>query len=430
MSTPIQSVTKGDLRRSIGRNIGAVVLGAATSTTDTSSLIDALNLARFTGDDAINGYRVIIYDAAGTIVDGEQSWVSDYAATTYDATCAPVFTASITAGDKYELWISPFIPADVDDAIKQAMQAVAGRCLQFKSNENCATEPDTYKYDWLTDFKGVYCVEYVSNEETYKVLHTCDTVWSELVDADVTVSVNTTIQREGTGCLKLVVAAGCGAGDKLATTTVTSCSLAAYDAVEIWFKSSVALNAGDLQLLLDDTALCASPLESINIPALVADKWTRVTIPLANPVSDEAIISMGLKMVVDKGAFTLYTDYIRAVDTKSRVWTELNPEQWSIIKGSTPYLYLTQNGQNVVGDNTIVRVSGYRLPTVLAADSDVTEIDPDYIIKEATGRLFMSQSSKLDIQDRLRVSTQWLSLAAARKTGIGTQIMGNVRWTN
>jgi hypothetical protein len=80
----------------------------------------------------------------------------------------------------------------------------------------------------------------------------------------------------------------------------------------MWIKSSVNLNAGDLQLLLDDTAQCPSPLETLNIPAVPANNWQYVTMTLSNPSSCTAIISIGIKMVVDKGAFTLRVDDIKA----------------------------------------------------------------------------------------------------------------------
>lgn len=144
-------------------------------------------------------------------------------------------------------------------------------------------------------------------------LHACDVVWDELVDGDVTASADTTVYKEGTASLKLVVADACAAGDKLATDNITSANLSTYHAITAWIRSTTALNASDIQILLDDTASCASPLESLNLPAITANTWTKVKLALATPASDTAIISVGVKMVVDKGAFTLYVDDIKAV---------------------------------------------------------------------------------------------------------------------
>jgi hypothetical protein len=159
----------------------------------------------------------------------------------------------------------------------------------------------------------------IANESTFKsppeaALHTCEAAWDELVDADVTASADAVDFKVGTKSCKLAVADGCGAGDILATDAIAvAVSLAAVTHVGAWVKSSVALDAGDLQLLLDNTASCASPLETLDIPALVANTWTRVNLALVAPASDTAIVSIGVKMAVDSGAFNFWIDDIRGI---------------------------------------------------------------------------------------------------------------------
>lgn len=87
-------------------------------------------------------------------------------------------------------------------------------------------------------------------------------------------------------------------------------SFAGKTTIGFWIKSDITIAANDLQLRLDDTAAIASPLESLNIPALIANQWTKLYLPLANPHLDTAIISVGLYQVVDKGAFNLWIDDI------------------------------------------------------------------------------------------------------------------------
>lgn len=142
------------------------------------------------------------------------------------------------------------------------------------------------------------------------VLEDCEDAWNELVDGDVTASLDTVDFQVGSGSAKFICAAGLGAGDIIATEAISSTDLFGQTHVSLWIKSSVATSAGDLQLLLDDTSSCASPLESIDIPALVAGVWTRVHLALANPGLDENIISVGLKYVVDIGAVTINIDDI------------------------------------------------------------------------------------------------------------------------
>jgi hypothetical protein len=146
------------------------------------------------------------------------------------------------------------------------------------------------------------------------LLDNCDVVWDELIDGDVTATADTTDYFKGKASLKLVVAAGCAAGDILATEDITSTDLSSYEAITLYVKSSVSLAAGDIQILLDDTAQCASPVKSLDLPIISADTWTAVKLDIEGASGLTAVISIGVKMVVDKGAFTLRLDEIRALN--------------------------------------------------------------------------------------------------------------------
>lgn len=143
------------------------------------------------------------------------------------------------------------------------------------------------------------------------VIENCEDAWDELVDGDVTSTADTSDYKVGSASAKLVVGDACGAGDILATEAISSTNLSSKLYIQFWLKSSVALDAGDLQILLDDTAQCASPIKSLDIPALDADTWSPVIIALGDPSGLTAIISIGLKMVTDKGAFTVRIDDVR-----------------------------------------------------------------------------------------------------------------------
>ena len=175
MANRFQDLSRGSIRRSIGQNLGIVKLGAATSTTDTSSLIDSKNLIG--PDDEFNGQEVLIYDAAGSIEDGENSVVSDFAGATWDATCAPVFTASITALDKYEMWKRPWRIADINEAINQAINEATGKVYPVKEICSIFTEQDKYLYDILSGFTHLTKVEYVESE-TAVTVDKCEVAWT------------------------------------------------------------------------------------------------------------------------------------------------------------------------------------------------------------------------------------------------------------
>lgn len=399
----IQSQTRGEIRRSIGKVLDLVIDGIVTSTGNTTTLIDISNLTG--GDDEHNGKQVIIYDATGSITDGQTRLVTDYVGSTQTCTTT-AFSANITAGDKYEMWKAPFRANDINDLINQVLMQMTQRCPQIYANESMVTESGKVHYAIPSTFVSLSRFEYVYSIGTDLVIQNCDEVWSELVDTDVTASADTAYKKEGSASLKLVVAAGCAAGDILATMDITSLDLSGCDQVAIWIYSSVALDAGDIQLLLDNSAQCASPVESLDIPATTANTWTRHVISLVNPYNDSAIISVGLKMVVDKGAFTLRADDIRGWDSGTKVFYTLPKSYWRIVRGTTNYIQITEGALEEIGTNKQLRLTGYKNLTLPDSDDDEVEIEPGWLVERVTAELLLnhSKSSALDIDDRKAIA--------------------------
>ena len=178
--------------------------------------------------------------------------------------------------------------------------------------DTIAYEAD-YKAKLITSwtFSGDLSIFEVSiiDTATLQIVEDCEDAWDELVDGDVTSTADADC-KVGTKSAKLAVAAGAGAGDILATEVVGSMNLSTYEHINLWIKSSVALDAGDMQLLLDDNAQCASPIKLLDIPALSAATWTLIRLDLGDASGLTAVISVGIKQVVDKGAFDLYLDHL------------------------------------------------------------------------------------------------------------------------
>ena len=227
----------------------------------------------------------------------------------------------------------------------------------------------------------------------------------------------------------MVVASGAGAGEVLAYNAISSKDLSGSDKLEISIYSTIALTAGQLQVRLDDTALGASVVEALDIPATSKNTWTRHIITLANPLSDTAIIHVEMYQVSDVGAFTMYVDYIRAVDSNSRKYAELNPDYWQLVRATTPLLQITSAALGIMGSPKLLRISGYDLPDVLTDDSTDSEVDPDYIINYAKGILLTghSKSRTLDIENREKKGQDFLIMALQRLNAVSTNVAANTR---
>lgn len=145
---------------------------------------------------------------------------------------------------------------------------------------------------------------------TATTISSCDTAWTG--SANVTATAEATDKKEGDASAKLAIADAFTTG-LIAYKDVSSMDLSSHYSARLWIKSDTDLAAGALQLLLDDTAACASPLETIDLPAITAaNGWTRVQLKLANPSALTAVISVGLKATVDPGIATVYADLVEA----------------------------------------------------------------------------------------------------------------------
>jgi len=136
-------------------------------------------------------------------------------------------------------------------------------------------------------------------------------IWDEFVGASVTSTIDAVVFKCGTHSAKLDVADAEAVG-RLATLDIASTDLTTYNYIKVWVRSSVAINAADLHFLLDEHAQCVSALKTLDIGALVANTWTEVSLALGDASALGAIISIGINMSVDKGAFLFYIDQVRA----------------------------------------------------------------------------------------------------------------------
>ena len=201
--------------------------------------------------------------------------------------------------------------------------------------------------------------------------------------------VDTKDKRKGTGSNKLIFSSSASAG-QIATDSIDSKDISKYDYLECWVKSTVATSSGNLKILLDDTASCASPIEELDIPALTADTWTFVRIALANPETDTAIISVGLEYDSDLGACTVWLDDIKVVQNDTAVWEKLPKHLWAIDKEARD-LVLKEAGKFEVGYGLLKLVGGDK-PALLSAETDTSEIDDSYIISRATSLALLAAS--------------------------------------
>ena len=416
----LQGRTRAQLRQSIGYNLGAIYVSSASGNghADKNTIVDNTLVG---GDDNHNGKWVIFNDANGT--SGQTTRVSDYVSSTTTLTVAPVLAAQTATSDTYELWDDVYNPTAINEFINQSILDATGHAFDPVEKLDLHTDGATLRYDipsGLSMIKDIYYRDKVKS----KRLHACAAAFDETVDSDITVSLDTEDKKQGAQSCKFVIAAGASAGD-LATDSITSTDISGYDYIEFWIKSTVATSAGNLKILLDDSASCASPIETLNVPALSADTWTFCRVALANPETDTAIISVGLEYDSDLGACTVWLDDISVVKNDSADWVKVPRNLWRIDKEAKDTI-LDSYSHGVARYNLFKIVGGDK-PALLTSDSTSPEIDEQYIIARATALALASTAGgpATDADAKNNKAGFWMGMSSSARRAF--PLLTNVR---
>ena len=416
---PVQARTRKQLRQSIGYNLGALKVGTATGGTN-NTLID-VNTFRG-GDDEYIGKLALVTDAT----DSSQTtqYVNDYTASNNTIQFQQNASFTVASGDEYELWSEPYTPTRIHDFINQAIIDVTGQAYDPIESVALHADGSSMRYDIPSNISIINRLFY-RTAVSFTTLHSCNAVFDETIDSDFTVSADTQDKKKGTASNKFVIAVGASAGD-IATDSIDSKDISKYDYLECWVKSTVPTSAGNLKILLDDSASCASPIETLSVPALSADTWTYVRIALANPETDTAIISVGLEYDSDLGACTVWLDDIKVVQNDTAVWEIFPKHLWRIDRESRD-LVLTEGGKFEAG-YALLKITGGDKPALLSSETGASEIDDSYIIARATGLAFASASggSGTDPDTLRQQAAFWFGLAEQSKRAFPLLITGRV----
>ena len=414
----LQGRTRAQLRQSIGYNLGAVYVSSSSSGGTTTTIVDNTLTG---GDDDHNGKWVVFNDADGT--SGQVTRVSDYVASSTTLTVSPAIAASSATDDTYELWDDIYPPARIDDFINQAIMDTIGHAWDPVEKLDLHTDGTTQRFDVPSGVSMIKDLYYRAKVD-YERLHACAVAFDETIDSDITVSLDTKDKKQGTQSNKFVIAAGASAGD-LATDSITSKNISGYDYIEFWVKSTVATSAGNLKLHLDDTASCASPVESISIPALTADTWTFVRDQIDNPELCSAIISVGLEYDSDLGACTVWLDDISAVKNDSAQWEKIPRNLWRIDKEAKDIVF--DNYAHSVARYSLLKIVGGDKPVLLTSASATSEINEQFIIARATGLALASNSGgpATDPDNLNSKAGFWMGMSNAAKKAF--PLLTNVR---
>jgi len=359
-----------EIRGSVGRNLKAVYFGTCTSNGNTTTWVDSL---LENSNDYINGQWWL---GTSSPNDGEERIVDDYVGATTTGTIRGDALSSTADGNTYELLEQWLRPLDLHDYINQAIRAVPRKGAPDYTDESVHTARDLQRYSIPSTFVGIKAVEYLEGEDG-RIIEECDDDWDEQTVSGVTRTLDDEDKMHGGASVRLQTTS-IGTNTILASEVIDE-DLSKFTHLDFWMKSTVATSAGDLTIRLSSSANAASATDDLQVPALTANTWKRCRVALGNPHLDTAIISIGVRQVTDLADAYFWIDQVRAVRAETGTWKPVNPIHWKIdsyareldfTRGAPQYNWL--------------RLIGAQEPTELTSDTTDCDIDPAYIIAQAT----------------------------------------------
>ena len=216
------SKTREDLRKAIGRNLGKMVTGVTSGGGSTTTALDS---KLFGGDDEYIGKYIRF--TSGTN-DGTTARVSDYTASSGTMTFAALDN-TVSVGVGYELWSDGNNPDNIDEYINQAIMKINGRIYDPVEDISLKGDKINARFEMPSTLSMLQDV-YYRTKITEKLLHSCNNVFDERTDSDITQAIDTEEYKK-VGSLKLTMAAGLSAGDFI-SDSITSVDLSKYDYLE------------------------------------------------------------------------------------------------------------------------------------------------------------------------------------------------------
>ena len=423
----LQESTREEQRVNVGYLLGAIKeLEADASGSTTTFLTD--DIAIVTADDP-NGKWLVF--TSGTN-DGSIRQVTDSTVSSNQVTLTfhPAVAASTADADTAELWDQWYDPAAIHNFLNQAQKDATGYVFDPVEDITLHSGGRT-RFDIPANRAVIYGID-TRVSMTSKVVTQHGELWNESTSASFTVTQDDEDRLYGVMPAKMVVSGGSN-GD------LTSISIAANDLsnmthIEFGIKVDVGVAANDLVLRLSATANGADTDKIIIIPALTAgeETWVRVAMTEAvssfTPSEATAIISVALEYNANIASNTIWVTGVDATDENKYDWELLDTIYWDIDKQARD-LVLIRGGDSVIGYR-LIKLKGGDVPTLLTADTTVTEVPESYITYHAAGlalrRPIRGESSE-DARARLAQSNDYMGIAAGHKRNF--PILRDARFT-
>ena len=376
------------IRQFVGLSLGVMQLHTTDTSVDNASVI-AATLRGGTNDHL--GKWVRISDTSATTANETSRQVTLFDGVSDLTTDA--FGETIATSIDFELWDEDMDPDTIETFINRAINSAYKRGP--RKSEYLGVTTKEQRYTIPSGFVGLSKIERRVAVESVQLVNE-GKVFDKTVDSDFTSTKDLEDHRWGNASSKFVIAVGAAAGDTASVAPdVDPADITGMTHLEFWIKAIIAGThaASDWAIQLKEGS--ASLVDTIEVASALTNRtWELVRIALDNPEDDDAINEVAVEMNTDVGASTLWIDALRAIRIESERYQGINKRLWSVNTEDNQFEFETGERSQYHPGNTVIRITGVAEPRALSADTDVTQVDPTYLIPRTMEYAYMHMADR------------------------------------
>lgn len=419
-----QRRSRKQLRHSIGLLLGAVRQEAGqieSRPTEASQnrvkLID--NALAFGADNEHRGRWIYATDPTGM---AHTRRISASSLDERSVTVAKAFPTISGSSWLYELWDADISPDDIHEFINQGISGVTRKGSVETVDESFHTGGRINTFALSSAWTGIRELSWRSGFTGTAVAN----LDRPLVDlsANAAAVVDSADFREGSGSARLVIAEAAAADETLAEASFSAIEARGFDRLEFWHKSNVTLTSSNLAVQMRQGS---STQESLAIPPTAKDRWSYVSLEVTSPEKNGALDAVRIAVgSSDGGAITTWFDDFKLVRANSESWHRVPRDFWSV--GVARRQFTLEDDARLPYSR--LRVTGVRAPALLDSDSQVCEVDAQYVINAAAAGLLRSRSDRRGSARDVSMQQADLYEQLAQTLRLRMNTPANIRWVD
>lgn len=322
----------------------------------------------------------------------------------------------------YELWDTDVPPGTVHEFINQAISGVTRKGSVEDVDDGFHTGGHVTSFALSSNWTGVRELNWRSGFVGEQIA-SFDLSVTELT-ANVTTTSDSADFRQGSAAARLEVSAAAAANEALAEASFSSVDARDYDRVEFWHKSSGAMTSSNLIVQLRQGS---STHDAVPVPASTRGEWRYASLPLVSPERNDALNAVRVAVgSSDGGAITAWLDDVKLVRSNSEVWHRVPREFWNVDAARRQFS-LSDDARLPYAR---LRVTGVRAPSLLQSDSQICEVNSQYVVNSTAASVLRSRSDRRGANRDAAMQQADLYEQIAQTQRLRMNTPANIRWVD